>query len=161
MVSHSSMEPTKVDGFQAPGSFSQTIYYSVDTEVISRLLHQSASCSQSLRYDCKKSKLFGTNKGEQSRHSINCSHVPPNRTCQFDSIRLSIFQTETGGRTGGGSPGRVRGWSTGQGPPRGQDNVAAASRGHVYTPTSAVTVTQPRRPGVTTLASWRTWTASP
>ena len=64
VVSHSSMEPTKVDGFQAPGSFSQTIYYSVEDEVISRLLHQSASCSQSLRYDCKKSKLFGTNKGE-------------------------------------------------------------------------------------------------
>ena len=33
VVSHSSMEPTKVDGFQAPGSFSQTIYYSVETEV--------------------------------------------------------------------------------------------------------------------------------
>ena len=64
VVSHSSMDPTKVDGFQAPGSFSQAIYYSVEAEVISRLLHQSARCSQSLRYDCKKSKLFGTNKGE-------------------------------------------------------------------------------------------------
>ena len=71
VVSHSSMEPTKVDGFQAPGSFSQTIYYSVEDEVISRLLHQSASCSQSLRYDCKKSKLFGTNKGEQTLRPLD------------------------------------------------------------------------------------------
>ena len=69
MVSHSSMDPTKVDGFQAPGSFSQAIYYSVEAEVITKLLHQSATCSQSLRYDCKKSKLFGTNKGEQSRQT--------------------------------------------------------------------------------------------
>ena len=60
----------------------------------------------------------------------------------------------------GGSPGEVRGWRTGQEQPRGQDSAAAGSRGHVLTPTSGVTVTPPRRSGVTTPACWRTWTGN-
>ena len=62
-VSHSSPEPTKVDGFQAPGSFSQAILYSVPGPLLQDLVSRAASCWQSLRYDCRQSGLLGGRDG--------------------------------------------------------------------------------------------------
>ena len=58
-VSHSSPEPTKVDGFQGPGSFSQAILYSVPSPQVDLLISRAAACWQSLRYDCRQSGLLG------------------------------------------------------------------------------------------------------
>ena len=112
VVSHSSMEPTKVDGFQTPGSFSQTIHYSAPDAFINHLLQHSKSCSQSLRYDCKQSKLFSQSPdgkmtaygwwvswqgqkmeqwagGAPGSHQCHCgvtkSCVEPQRGCNCDS----------------------------------------------------------------------------
>ena len=48
-----------MDGFQSPGSFSQSIHYSASDDMIQHLVTQSHSCEQSLRYDCKQSRLHG------------------------------------------------------------------------------------------------------
>ena len=62
-VSHSNSEPTKVDGFQGPGSFSQAILYSVPGPLLQLLISSAASCWQSLRYDCRQSGLLGRREG--------------------------------------------------------------------------------------------------
>ena len=59
-IQHSNMEDTKVDGFQARGSFHQVIHYDSQEEVIKHLLLISSKCWQSLTYNCKQSRLFNT-----------------------------------------------------------------------------------------------------
>ena len=58
-VSHSNPEPTKVDGFQTAGSFSQAILYSAPDRLVELLVSTAESCRQSLRYDCHQSGLLG------------------------------------------------------------------------------------------------------
>ena len=62
-ITHSHMEDTKVDGFQARGSFHQVIYYNAPEDVINYVVRISGKCWQSLWYDCKQSRLY--NKTEQ------------------------------------------------------------------------------------------------
>ena len=63
-ITHSHMEDTKVDGFQARGSFHQVIHYHAQEEVINHLLLVSNKCWQSLSYSCKQSRIFDHNKTE-------------------------------------------------------------------------------------------------
>ena len=57
-IKHSNQEATKVDGFQARGSFHQVIHYHATEKVVRNLLNRSTKCWQSLSYDCKQSRLF-------------------------------------------------------------------------------------------------------
>ena len=58
-LTHSNPDPTKVDGFQAAGSFSQTVQYNAPDEMVELLVRRATSCWQSLRYDCLESGLLG------------------------------------------------------------------------------------------------------
>ncbi|XP_049770774.1 neurexin-4 isoform X2 [Schistocerca cancellata] len=60
-VSHSNMQITPVDGFQAPGSFVQSIHYDADMDQLIALVNRSQSCQQSLMYQCRNSRLFNAN----------------------------------------------------------------------------------------------------
>ena len=86
-VSHTNPEPTKVDGFQAPGSFSQAIQYSAPDSLVELLTSTASSCWQSLRYDCLQSGLLGRPwgwwvswAGERQQHWAGAT--PGSRRCQ-------------------------------------------------------------------------------
>lgn len=54
-IKHSNEEDTKVDGFQARGSFHQVIHYHAQEEGMKHFLDISSKCWQSLSYNCKGS----------------------------------------------------------------------------------------------------------
>ena len=56
-VRHDNEDKTKVDGFQARGSFSQNIHYQVSEESVRSLLAASSSCQQTISYECDQSAL--------------------------------------------------------------------------------------------------------
>ncbi|XP_020287513.1 neurexin-4 isoform X1 [Pseudomyrmex gracilis] len=60
ILRHSNENETPVDGFEEPGSFIQDINYDADLDQIEALINRSKSCSQSIRYRCKHSKLFNS-----------------------------------------------------------------------------------------------------
>ena len=59
-ITHSNEEATKVDGFQARGSFHQVIHYHTPQNIVQHLLDLSTKCWQSLSYQCKQSHLFAS-----------------------------------------------------------------------------------------------------
>ncbi|KAF4517229.1 hypothetical protein B566_EDAN005283 [Ephemera danica] len=64
LLGHYNQQPTRVDGFQEPGSFIQDIVYEADANQIEAFLNRSISCSQRLQYSCKRSRLFNTPAAE-------------------------------------------------------------------------------------------------
>lgn len=56
-VRHDNEDKTKVDGFQARGSFSQNIHYQVSEESVRSLMAASSSCQQTISYECDQSSL--------------------------------------------------------------------------------------------------------
>ena len=93
-IKHSNEKDTKVDGFQARGSFHQVIHYHAHERVMKHLLSISGKCWQSLSYKCKQSRLFDS----------------PVAT-------VSLLHTR------GGFRGRIRRWTTCQGHPLGHGSV--------------------------------------
>lgn len=68
-VRHANEDPTKVDGFEEKGSFQQTIFYDATMAMMEELIFRSTSCSQKLRYDCKRSRLLNTPVDDQDQFS--------------------------------------------------------------------------------------------
>ena len=56
-VTHDTQDKTKVDGFQARGSFSQDIHYQVSEESLLSLVRGASSCQQTVSYECHQSSL--------------------------------------------------------------------------------------------------------
>ena len=56
-VTHHTQDKTKVDGFQARGSFSQDIHYKVRGESLESLVRGASSCQQTISYECHQSSL--------------------------------------------------------------------------------------------------------
>ncbi|KAK2575769.1 hypothetical protein KPH14_007155 [Odynerus spinipes] len=60
VLRHSNENPTPVDGFEEPGSFTQDINYDADLDQIEAFMNRSTRCRQRIKYECKHSKLFNS-----------------------------------------------------------------------------------------------------
>lgn len=58
IVSHDAMNPTIVDGFQAPNFYKKVLQYDGDIESLTNIIERSASCYQNIEYRCNNSKLL-------------------------------------------------------------------------------------------------------
>ncbi|KAK2720944.1 neurexin-4-like isoform X1 [Artemia franciscana] len=59
-VGHNSEVSTSINGFDLPGSFIQDIQYDASFEQMELLINRSYTCSQRLRYDCRKARLLNS-----------------------------------------------------------------------------------------------------
>ncbi|XP_065337127.1 neurexin-4 isoform X2 [Cloeon dipterum] len=60
LVGHHNQMPTRVDGFQEPGSYIQDIVYEASNFQIEALMNRSTNCHQRITYNCRHSKLFNS-----------------------------------------------------------------------------------------------------